>query len=230
MGGYLWAELYREVGRGHSRRQKHHEKTQGNDTMWHAQTIARSLLKWENIKQERKLEEQGAQWSRASEDILKSLNLGYGQWGALCEEESMLDLWSRVGVQFAVWRTEWMVAKPKARRQIRIKWENNRELYGGTPPTLFWRGYIGRDGKQAEKSICSTALPTKNWILTSVWSSQYVIVPTFRKKLKEEKRIVRVGRRNRKTREGIFELLDEVIMLWQKMDQEASPPPYQVPW
>lgn len=161
MGGYLWAELYREVGRGHSRRQKHHEKTQGNDTMWHVQTIARSLLKWENTKQERKLEEQGAQWSRASEDILKSLNLGYGQWGALCEEESMLDLWSRVGVQFAVWRTEWMVAKPKARRQIRIKWENNRELYGGTPPTLFWRGYIGRNGKQAEKSICSTALLPK---------------------------------------------------------------------
>lgn len=147
MGGYLWAELYREVGRGHSRRQKHHEKTQGNDTMWHVQTKARSLLKWENIKQERRLEQQGAQWSRASEDILKSLNLGYGQWGAPCEKESMLDLCSRVGVQSAVWRTEWMVAKPKARRQIRIMWENNRELHGGTPPTLFWRGYIGRDRK-----------------------------------------------------------------------------------
>ena len=91
---------------------------------------------------------------------------------------------------------------------------------------------MGRNGKQAEKSVrFSVFLIQNSFILTSVESSQNIIMLTFRKCSKEEKRMLEARRMSKKTREGIFQRFgDSLIVLWgQHMEAKgASPPPAAV--
>lgn len=113
------------------------------------------------------------------------------------------------------------------------------ELYGDTLPLLFIsvvagkRRALGRNGKQAQKSVCySVFLIQNSFILISVESFQNITVLTSRKCSKEETRMLEGRRMSRRTSEEIFQRFgDSLIVLWgQQMEAKGASPPAAAVW
>lgn len=83
---------------------------------------------------------------------------------------------------------------------------------------FFGKGTLERNGKQAEKSVCSSVFPIKNpCILTCLKLSVYHSAD-FQETLKGEKRMIGIEKMSRRTKEEKYALGTE------NRGQEASSP------